>query len=321
VYDLFLSYHWRDHEPVEALAHALQQRGVKPFLDRWYLVPGRSWVDVLEGALHECKAAAIFVGPHGLGPWQQREKGLSLDRQAKDPSFAVIPVLLPGADPALGFLSLNTWVDLRNSRSPDRLEILIRAARGEVPGHDLRESVASAMGSICPYRGLRPFREEDEPFFCGRESFTGKLVDAMHRRRVIAVVGASGSGKSSVVRAGLMPELRHGKDSHVWDMLAMLPQDRPLHSLAACFLPLIDPELSEVDRLRETEKLGEALRAGEIKLRTVIDRALAKQPGTDRLLLVVDGKSSTRCAPTMRSGSVSSSNCSTPAALSGCRSC
>jgi Novel STAND NTPase 1 len=58
---------------------------------------------------------------------------------------------------------------------------------------------------ICPYRGLRPFREEDMPFFFGREAFTGRLVEVVNQQTLVAVVGASGSGKSSVVRAGLVP--------------------------------------------------------------------------------------------------------------------
>jgi MoxR-like ATPase len=55
---------------------------------------------------------------------------------------------------------------------------------------------------VCPYRGLQPFREEDAPFFCGREAFTTTLLKRIATENLIIVVGASGSGKSSVVRAG-----------------------------------------------------------------------------------------------------------------------
>jgi putative ribosome biogenesis GTPase RsgA len=56
------------------------------------------------------------------------------------------------------------------------------------------------------------FREEDAAFFFGREIAADRLRDALARRSLIAVVGASGSGKSSVVRAGLLPRLRRESD-------------------------------------------------------------------------------------------------------------
>ena len=131
-YDVFCSYSWRDRAAVEAVAQALQRRGLKVFLDRWYLVPGRPWPQALEEILASCRAVAVFVGPQGLGDWQQREAYLALNR--KDIT-AVIPVLLPGADPALGFLSLHTWVDLRQGLDdPLSLAILHKAIRGEPPG-------------------------------------------------------------------------------------------------------------------------------------------------------------------------------------------
>jgi len=61
-----------------------------------------------------------------------------------------------------------------------------------------------------PFRGLRAFGEADAGAFYGRDQLTAELVDAVAERRFVTVVGASGSGKSSVVRAGLLPQLRAG---------------------------------------------------------------------------------------------------------------
>src|SRR5205823_15055591 len=61
---------------------------------------------------------------------------------------------------------------------------------------------------LCPYRGLFAFREQDAPYFFGRETFTQSLLEAVRRMPLVAVVGPSGSGKSSVVFAGLLPRLR-----------------------------------------------------------------------------------------------------------------
>src|SRR6185369_17835401 len=95
-YDVFLSYNSRDHDAVEAVAKKLRAEGIEPFLDKWYLAPGRRWRPELERTLAACKAVAVFCGPDGMGSWQQRELDVALDRQSQDATFAVIPVLLAG---------------------------------------------------------------------------------------------------------------------------------------------------------------------------------------------------------------------------------
>ena len=64
--------------------------------------------------------------------------------------------------------------------------------------------------AINPFPGLRPFREEEEYLFFGRESQLDVVVDKLAVRRFLAVVGTSGSGKSSLVNCGLWPALRRG---------------------------------------------------------------------------------------------------------------
>ncbi len=165
-YDIFLSYQWQDYPVVEPIARTLRDKGLSVFLDRWYLAPGQSWLDKLERTIVNCRSAAIFLGSHGFGRWQQRERNLALNRQARDSRFAVIPVLLPGAQPALDFLSLNTWIDLRDKVADQvQLEMLAKAARGEPAGPDLVDAVRRTRAGICPYRGLDPFPRGGFLFF------------------------------------------------------------------------------------------------------------------------------------------------------------
>ena len=288
-YDVFFSYHTVDHAMVTQVAEHLHDRGIRVFLDRWYLVAGQPWPQALEQTLASCGAVAVFLGAEGLGPWQQRERDLALDRQGQEPGFPVIPVLLSAADPALGFLKLNTWVDLSAGVANEAaLDILAAAIRRQAPGPLALQRIAAVLAEVCPYRGLRPFREEDEPFFFGREAFTETLATTLARQPFVAVVGASGSGKSSVVRAGLIPRLRRGEGGFVWDVVVLVPTDRPLASLAAALLPSLEPDLSEVDRLAEVNKLATHLAEGSVGLRDITARVMAKQRGTDRLLLFVD---------------------------------
>jgi ABC-type multidrug transport system fused ATPase/permease subunit len=112
------------------------------------------------------------------------------------------PILLPGVDdPGLGFLGLNTLSDLSHGvDDSNELDALARVIR-KIPSPEGLEA-SKPRANICPYRGLEPFREEDAPFFLGRERFikelVGKVQDQIHARSPVAIVGRSGSGKSSL---------------------------------------------------------------------------------------------------------------------------
>ena len=288
-FDVFLSYHWRDRDPVERIARSLREQGLKPFLDRWYLVPGRPWPQALEQTLASCRAVAVCIGPGEMGPWQTRESNVALDRQGRNKDFPVIPVLLPGSDPVLGFLGQNTWVDLRQGTDdPGVLSLLAGAIRGEAPGPDVAERIRSTRATLCPYRGLLYFREEDAPFFFGRQAAIHQLHEAIQQHRFLAVVGASGSGKSSVVRAGLIPQLRQEKGT-TWEVTTLFPGDEPLKALARAVSPLLEPDtMDEIDRLVTINKLADAFAKHDVSLHDAGLRILDKQAGTNRLLLVID---------------------------------
>ncbi|MCP4420190.1 MAG: protein kinase, partial [Chloroflexi bacterium] len=102
----------------------------------------------------------------------------------------------------------------------------------------------------CPYRGLFAFGEADTDNFFGREAFTEQLLDTVQKKPMIAVVGTSGSGKSSVVFAGLVARLRH---NHDWHIINFRPGAAPFQSLAAALIAERDPE-DDADQQRETTK-------------------------------------------------------------------
>jgi transcriptional regulator with XRE-family HTH domain len=101
-----------------------------------------------------------------------------------------------------------------------------------VPGHK--------AGWPEPYRGLASFQIEDAGWFFGRQVLTTQLLARLADLRaagggVQVVVGASGSGKSSLLRAGLIPALRSGKvtGSEIWTVVLFTPGSRPVNELAA----------------------------------------------------------------------------------------
>jgi WD40 repeat protein/class 3 adenylate cyclase len=120
----------------------------------------------------------------------------------------------------------------------------------------------------CPFKGLASFEPEDAQYFFGRERLVGELAARTVQVGLLGVVGASGSGKSSVVSAGLLPSLRAGllPGSERWSQVRMRPGEHPIAELRATL----------------ATQLGESGTDGSLS--EVVDRAAPD----DRLVLFVD---------------------------------
>jgi WD40 repeat protein/serine/threonine protein kinase len=120
-----------------------------------------------------------------------------------------------------------------------------------------------------PYKGLRAFEEADAEDFFGRDGFVQLLIDRLAVKgdstsqeqpaqgRFLAVVGPSGSGKSSVVKAGLLPALRQGRlpGAENWFIVEMTPGSHPFEELEAALLRVaVNPPTSLLDQLVEDER-------------------------------------------------------------------
>ena len=289
-YDVFLSYARSDEAAAAELNSWLRDQGLSTFFDRSELRPGLRWVPALEDAIGRSRAVAILIGEHGIGNTQQYEREIALIRQASHAAFPVIPVLMPGCDyPPTGFLQLLTWVDLSKERRVLQQRESLEALRVALRGETAAWAASAVRASICPYRGLEPFREEDAAFFCGRDDAVRELVARVDEYPFVAVVGPSGSGKSSLVFAGLIPALRKQGRSTMWDVVALRPGKSPLTALAEAFdVPPDDAGPIAIDMWLERE--AAAYRAGEQgMLVRVVDRRLdSAQEKPDRLLIYVD---------------------------------
>jgi TPR repeat protein/energy-coupling factor transporter ATP-binding protein EcfA2 len=293
-YDVFVSYSRADGRHAAEIDSALRGNGLSSFFDRRNLAPGLPWVRALEQVVGAAKAVIVLIGPRGLGNTQQYERELAIVRQTQDPAFPVVPVILPEttADRPFDFLNLLTWVDFSRvakvSDAPDEVARLLAAIRGTPsPGDAVREA-------ICPFRGLDAFREEDAAFFFGRgsaseaESRIGQLVRKVHEHSFVMLVGRSGTGKSSLIYAGLLPALRRERD-RFWNVLSLRPGPTPLRALAAAFNPRKDDEGAAEYATKITTE-ADRLKTGDPELLShmiceELDRAEGKP---DRLLLYID---------------------------------
>ena len=152
---------------------------------------------------------------------------------------------------------------------------------------NVRREDAPGLG-LCPFKGLSYFDEADADLFVGREALTSRLAarvlalveDKPASERFLAVVGASGSGKSSLVRAGLVPALRWNPVSAGWPIHVFSPGPHPLEKLA---LTLTAPDVSVGAAAALIDDMARDARS----LHLAVSRSL-KPGGRSRMLLVID---------------------------------
>jgi WD40 repeat protein len=151
------------------------------------------------------------------------------------------------------------------------------------------QDIPPAETIACPYPGLRPFRRDEAIVFFGRDEQVDQLLAKLDRSRFLAVVGTSGCGKSSLVRAGLIPALETGllvSGGARWAVATMRPGDQPMRNLARALLDdgvVTGPAATDE---HAPELLAAALRRGPLGLAEAVRDA--PPPGQKKLLLLVD---------------------------------
>ena len=167
--------------------------------------------------------------------------------------------------------------------------------------HKQVEVETAKLSGKCPYKGLRFFDEADAQYFYGRDSLTDELIEKVRLGNFLAVLGVSGSGKSSVIRAGLLHQLKLGKklgESRQWRICKPFTpregEQTPLDNLAQVLVP---PELSGAARIKEFEGVQYLLKKGATGFQQWLDAVDAP-----RVLLVIDQFEEffTRCERTER---------------------
>jgi WD40 repeat protein len=130
--------------------------------------------------------------------------------------------------------------------------------------------------NINPFPGLRPFEAKESHLFFGREAHTSEILRKLETFRFVSVVGNSGSGKSSLVKAGVLPELEHSDND--WRICSLRPGNAPIDALAHALvdLNLAANNVDTVSRLLNKSKLG------------LIQHARTDLPANARLLILVD---------------------------------
>lgn len=213
---IFLSYAGLDCEIAAQVALGLKGAGVHVWWDWEGIGWGDNWIHKLEDALTQCGGYVILVGSSGVRRWVKFELSLAIKRHIEQ-DLPIFPLLLPGVTPD----SLPPFLATFQAEAlPEHLSdidygrLAQRLSRG---GGDQPEIATPVVpNDVCPFPGLEAFGENETQFFFGRRKDTldavsclGLGLDGVYRRW-LQVEGTSGVGKSSLVRAGLIPTIKKG---------------------------------------------------------------------------------------------------------------
>ena len=146
-----------------------------------------------------------------------------------------------------------------------------------MPSLTIDPVAGSALSRSNPFPGLRPYEEPDAEWFFGRGAEINDLLKRLRRLHFVAIVGASGCGKSSLIRAGVLPHIRDGYLDAEWSIAAFRPGERPLANLAEALCPELRCDI---------EAFTDTLHSGSLGLVKAVQSA--NPPAGSKVLVLVD---------------------------------
>jgi energy-coupling factor transporter ATP-binding protein EcfA2 len=143
----------------------------------------------------------------------------------------------------------------------------------------------SATQEACPYKGLVPYTDHDADIFCGRTKWIQAIYDDLQQKSFVALTGASGSGKTSLIFGGLIPKLR--KET-IWQIVNLRTKESPFYELSKALIPFLAHDLNPFDQAKETKQLADGFRTKNVSLFDVTKEIIEKCAPNTRLLLIID---------------------------------
>lgn len=291
----FFSYAGIDREVAAHLVHGLQKAGVRVWWDQQQIEWGANWLEKLQEALAECQAFLLLVGASGIRKWVKQEFEYAL-RRSVEGQLRMFPLLLPGVTPE----ALPPFLSTTQAKTlpADVSQIDFVALAAELSQSTRVELVLSHLPlspETCPFPGLEAFGEAEAPFFVGRQKETLKVVGALGRgadgkyRRWLHIHGTSGVGKSSLVRAGLIPTIKHGwvgaSEMTTWKHWRIVDPMRPGSDPVLNLAEVLSKSLSREGRQLPLDQCHHALKQDEQALQVLLREWGS---GEEAIVLVVD---------------------------------
>ena len=281
---VFVSYSRRNKNFAERLARDLGDAGLEVWIDFRQIHAGEMWQEEIFRGIERSNIIIACLSPDAVvSEWVQREVNT-----AREHGKLIVPVMVADALKLLEETENMRWlldvhfINFENNYEAAFPELLLALPGGRRVGAYDDVDPAKIRN---PFKGLEAFQQTDAHVFFGRENLIEKSLERLKEDRPVrflAVVGASGSGKSSMVRAGVLPALRRGQlpGSDQWRLMIFTPGTEPIESLSQRIAPLVeDKDSDEIENLlQQSPQMFDAL----------MKDVLADAPDNARVLLIVD---------------------------------
>ena len=276
---VFLSHSGSDTDAARALkeriagAPAAREAGLEIWLDVDELRPGDEWQPALEEALERADAFMVYVGARGVVNWVDRELRHALTRATGPGAIPFVPVLANAAlEPSILPPFVRQFQAVTDPLGDDHaLSALIAAL--------LSAGTPQVALTDRPFVGLTAMGEAEADRFFGRDAEIAELSDLIRRHALVAVVADSGAGKSSLVRAGLVPAFRGG---------ALLPDTEFTHPVPRHVVTM-RPGADPVQGLKDgVDRAARALGRDAATRRALRQSVRADDPGETYYALACD---------------------------------
>ncbi len=280
--NVFISYSRQDRTFAERLARDLQDAGLNVWIDFRRIKAGEQWREAIFEGINQSDMVIVCLSPAAVeSDWVRREILMAFGNNK-----VMLPITVEDAFALMeDYDETKQLLELQITRFEGRyeegLKELLAALTDKISTQNTTLDPADIPN---PFKGLEAFQQTDAALFFGREDLTTKLLDKLAQgKRFLAVVGASGSGKSSLVRAGLIPKIRDGAlpSSEKWRIVIFTPSYRPTEAMATRLMPIIGGE-------RLVPEIVEILEKSTNSLHQLVEGILGGEDEDERVVLVID---------------------------------
>ncbi|MCC3417272.1 MAG: TIR domain-containing protein [Microcoleus sp. PH2017_01_SCD_O_A] len=263
-YHLFISYANADSDWVKGyLLEKLKQANIHYHSEETFGL-GKPKIEEFENAIKHSDRTLLVISRAYLADLENGYNRffnlMDQDHGVQTRTSRIIPLILEQVTLPLRLNFLTPLLATNVQERQEAIEKLLRELLQQEPSSD------TPAKPPCPYPGIRPFDEGNSHLFFGRDQLIEELIQSLRSYQFIAAIGASGSGKSSLIFAGLIPKLKKsglfGKGE--WLVCKVRPSNVPLQILGTA----LNTDLAELDG--------------------VVDQMLKTQPKAEHLLLVID---------------------------------